>query len=120
MEWEVRGNYGLFHMQVVGFSRSFTLLRTDQGRNSAIFTLFQVRAIFRKKEKLRRAGMAGTDFLTEQKAWGTMETGRWEMRTMDTGAKNTFVRPDGFKERNFFLEISRLGHLKNREVPCTQ
>ena len=39
---------------------------------------------------------------------------------METDAKKTFGRPDGFKDTNFFLEISRLGHLKNKEVPCTQ
>jgi methionine-rich copper-binding protein CopC len=31
---------------------------------------------------------------------------------METDAKNTFVKPDGFTETNFFLEISRLEYFK--------
>ena len=62
----MRGGLGVKNREIFHpFSRFFTLYHPDQGRNSAIFTLFRVRAIFRRKEKSSWTRTSGTVFLTE-------------------------------------------------------
>jgi len=54
-------NREIFHP----FSRFFSLYHIEQGRNSAVFTLFRVRAIFRRKEKSSWTRTFGTGLVTE-------------------------------------------------------
>ena len=101
------------------FSRFFTLYHTEQGRNLAsqarrkldapnwlfaIFALFQVRAIFRKK-KYRWGWGRGARIFDRMKRIGNGKSAHMGKGDMDMDAKNASFGPGGCKVMGFFLEI---------------